>query len=170
MATKKNTKSTSKNTSKKTTTSKTKNEVKEVKKKNELATGFVEEKKKPVKKEKIESKEVKEIPEEKVIEKPKVKKHRFVHFFLIILLLVSLGYFGINVLDKDNSIYDLIGDLLLTLFTVLFVTISISYHRKSKGTILVGGLLLLCYFLLNLNSHVNLVSSPISTVDNFLKV
>ena len=167
MATKKNTKSTSKNTSKKTTTSKTKKEVKEVKKENELATDFVEEKKKPVKKEKIESKEVKEIPEEKVIEKPKVKKHRFVHFFLIILLLVSLGYFGINVLDKNNSIYDLIGDLLLTLFTVLFVTISISYHRKSKGTILVGGLLLLCYFLLNLNSHVNLVSTPISTVNNF---
>ena len=164
MATKKTTKSTSKNTSKKTTTSKPKKEVKEVKKENELANDFVEEKKKnKVKEEKIETKEIKE----EVKEKPKVKNHYFVHFFLVFLLLVSLGYFAINVLDSNNSVNDLVGDLLLTLFTVLFVTISISYHRKSKLTIFVGGLLLLCYFLFNLNNQVNLVSTPVSTVEDF---
>ena len=81
-------------------------------------------------------------------EKPKVKKHPLVHLFLIILLFVALGSFVMNVLDKNNTIYDLISGLILTIFTILFVTISISYHRKSKTTIFISGLLLLVYFLL----------------------
>ena len=98
---------------------------------------------------------------------PKAKKHTLVHFFLIILLFVSLGSFAATVLNKSNTVFDLISGLLLTIFTILFVTISISYHRKSKGTILLSGLLLLAYFLLNLNSHTNIVSTPISTVKDF---
>ncbi|MBQ6498049.1 MAG: PASTA domain-containing protein [Bacilli bacterium] len=186
MANKKNTKS----TSKKTTTSKPKKEVK-IEKENDISTDFVEEKKKKTTKkkasentkkiEKVENKktesttktmntnEIKELLGEDVSkeEKTKVKKHPLVHFFLIILLLVALGSFVINVLDKNNSIYDLISGLILTIFTIFFVTISISYHRKSKSTIFISGLLLLAYFLLNLNNHVNIVSTPISTVENF---
>ena len=172
MAEKKTTKNTSKktnsNTKKKTTT---KVEVKE----KELATDFVEEKKKKEKpkKEKVEVKketkpekeEVKEKKPEKV--EKKQSKHIFVHTFLIILLLVSLGSFVISILDKNSSIYELVSGLLLTIFTIFFVTISISYHRKKKGTIFICGLLLLCYFLINLNSHVDLVDTPIATVDNF---
>ncbi|MBR2678377.1 MAG: PASTA domain-containing protein [Bacilli bacterium] len=177
MATKKTTKS----TSKKKTTSKPKKEIKETKKveteERELSTDFVDKKekkqnKKPVevkddtkKIEKVESKET-EI-KETINNTQKKTKHTFVHFFLIVLLLIALGSFGINVLDKNTTINELISSLLITIFTVFFVTISISYHRKSKKSILLSSLLLLCYFLLSINNHLNLINNPIVEDKNF---
>lgn len=144
-----------KKTTKKTTTNKTKKEVKEPKKK------VVLEKETKVKEEdKVVKEEIKK-------EQPKQKKHTLVHCFLIILLLVALASFVITVLDKNNSIFNLISNLLLTVFTIFFVTISISYNRKSKGTILLSGLLLFGYFLLNICTYSTTVNKITTPAKNF---
>ena len=176
MANKKNTKS----STKKTTTSKEKKiekEKLEEVKENELATDFIEEKKvtrrrtkniEPIEENKKTSKMNKEnstksVEKEEI--KPKTKKHLLVHSFLIILLLITIGSFVLTILNKNNSVNDLISSLLLTIFTIFFVTISISYHRKSKGLILLSGLLLLGYLVLNFNNHTNVI--PTTTSQNF---
>lgn len=168
-------KKTTKNSSKKTTASKEK-KIKEEIKENELANDFIEEKEikkqkskkiEPIKEEntsKMNTKELMDLIGEEE-EKPKTKKHLLVHGFLIILLLVALGSFIFTILNKDNSIYELISSLLLTVFTIFFVTISISYHKKSKFLIFVSGLLLLGYFALNLSTHSTII--PTTTNQNF---
>ena len=159
-------KKTTKTTSKKKAPDKAKKEVKEVE--NELATDFIEEKKKKTKEEQLTK--TKKIEIEDSIEKeikPKTKKHFLVHLFLIILLIVALGSFIFNILDKTSSVYDLISGLLLTIFTIFYVTISISYHRKSKILILISALLLLAYFGLNLCVHSTVVDTKTLTVPNF---
>ena len=167
MANKKSTKS----SSKKTTTKEKK--IKEEVKENDLATDFIEEKE--IKKQR--TKKIEPIIEEEnnkmntkesislIEEKTKTKKHFLVHSFLIILLLVALGSFVFTILNKDNSVYDLISSLLLTVFTIFFVTTSISYHKKSKGLIFLSGVLLLGYFILSLGTHSTVI--PTTPSQNF---
>lgn len=99
------------------------------------------------------------------IDKP--KKHSFVHFFLIILLLVSLFFFVINIMDHNSSLYSLVNNLLLTLFTILFVGIGFTYNKRKKGIIFFSTLLLLTIFAFGINNKFSLVSSPIKTVEDF---
>ena len=95
------------------------------------------------------------------------KHHVFVNFTLIILMMTSFVFFGLNLFNKSSSILSIINSLLLTVFTILFVVVSITYNRKKKGMIFLGSLLLLGYFLLGINSHFQLIKTPINTVPNF---
>ena len=54
----------------------------------------------------------------------KPKKHIIVNTFSIILLIVSLIYFAINITDKSIPINTMIINVFITLFTILFVTMS----------------------------------------------
>ena len=95
------------------------------------------------------------------------RPHIFVNFTLIILMCFSFVFFGLNLFDKNSPILSIINSLLLTVFTILFVVISITYNRKKKGMIFFSSLLLLGYFLLGINSHFKLIKTPINTVPNF---
>lgn len=98
--------------------------------------------------------------------KKKNNKHVLIHSFLVILLISSLVFFGISINDKETSVNILINNLLLTLFTILFVCICITYNKKKKGTIFISGLLLFSYFLLNINNTLGFYN-PITEVPDF---
>ena len=102
-----------------------------------------------------------ELMEDILDEKPKKKRHIITHFFLIILLLVALGFFGLSIMNNDTSLYTLICNLILTLFTIIFVGISFAYDKKSKFVIFIGSLLLLSFFLLNINNTLGIIDLPI---------
>ena len=137
----------------------TKKNVKKEVKKEEMSTDFVE-KKKTKRSEVVEKKkEVKKV-------ESKSNKHLFTHMFLILLLITSLVSFVFNILNKDISILGLITSLLITIFTISFVITSITYHRKKKGIILLSGLLLFSYLVLNISNNFNVVNTEIG-VKNF---
>ena len=96
----------------------------------------------------------------------KPKKHLFTDSLLIILLLVSLGVFGITLLDKTSSITMIINGLLVTIFTILFVVISITYKRNDKSLILICCLMLLSYYGFNTFQKFTFSNST-STLPNF---
>ena len=130
-----------------------------------------EEKIEEVKEEKpIEVKEeVKQPIEDIIIDTKKTPsyKHPFVHFMVVVVMIISLISFGITLVNKDSSILAILTHLLLTIFTVIFGVVSITYKRKRKSMILISSILLIVYFLLQLNLQVNVVSSPITLTPNF---
>ncbi len=116
----------------------------------------------------IDKEELNELIEEDLVEKKVVKKryHFFVHFLLIILFFLSIFSFGM-VIMKDSSISLLINSLILTLFSIIFVVVSFTYNRNKKTMIGFGSLLLIGYYILNINNHFAIVNSPISTMPDF---
>ena len=153
--TKKNTTKKTTNAKKKTTTKPKKVEKEEIIKeeKKKMDNSFLEEKKE-------------DIPLEVPIKK-KRKKHIFVRLFLIILLGLALFSFTITMLDKSSSIFSLMTELLLTMFTILFVGVGFSYGRKNHFIIFLSGILLIGYFLLGINNKYSLISNPISSIEDF---
>ena len=118
----------------------------------------------------ISTRELNHLIEEDLVEREKIikpKKHLFTHFVLIITMIVSLISFGITLFNKDSSVLSILTHLLITIFTILFVVVSITYKRNHKSMILVSSLLLIVYFFLQLNSELSLIQSPISTTPNF---
>jgi len=94
------------------------------------------------------------------------KKHPIVNLFLIILLIASLIYFGINIVNDNIPIQTMIINVFLTLFTILFVTIGFTYDKKNKSIVFMSTLLLLIVFGLSIyNSKANLVSTTKSAND-----
>ena len=91
--------------------------------------------------------------------KLKPKKHLFVNFFSVILLIAAIAFFALTIINKSLSLYSTLTNLLLTLFSILFVGISFSYNRKNRSIIFFSTLLLLGLFALNLNLFDNTVSS-----------
>ena len=79
-------------------------------------------------------------------------KDMLLNIFLVILLGISLLCFIIVVVDKNCSIVNLITNFLLTVFTICFVSIGITYNGKKKGLLLLGSLLLVGYYVLEVQS------------------
>lgn len=94
-------------------------------------------------------------------------KHIFIHSFLIILLLCSLVIFSLNIYNKETTAIELINNLILTLFTILFVVTSINYQKKNKSMIFISGLLLFSYYLFNFNSFDKIIDIPSKSVEDF---
>ena len=95
------------------------------------------------------------------------KRNIFTNVVLLTVILASLLYFIIILLNKNSSVYDLINSLIITLFSILFSVVGITYKRKNKKLLLVSGFILLFYFLLNINNIFTFVKSPISTIPDF---
>ena len=116
----------------------------------------------------IDKEELNELIEEDLVEKKVINKryHFIVHFLLIILFLLSIISFGM-VIIKDSSISLLINSLLLTLFSIFFVVISFTYNRNKKTLIGFSSLLLIVYYIININNNFTIVSSPVSTMPDF---
>ena len=96
-----------------------------------------------------------------------IKKNVFTNVVLFTVMLVSLLYFVIVLVDKDSSIGDLINSLIITVFSILFSIVGTTYKRNNKNLLLTSGFILLFYFLLNINNVFTFVKSPISTIPDF---
>lgn len=135
--------------------------------KKELSTEFVDNESDAVAT--IDSNELNDLMEADLEKIPKeiIKHHYLTNTFLIIVLILSFVSFGLNILDKNVPISSIINSLLLSIFTLLFVVVSLTYKRKKKNMIFLSSILLLFYYLLGINNHFELVSSPIEMVPNF---
>lgn len=128
-----------------------------------------------LKKESTKTEEIK-IKEEKVNKEVKNTtsinnknyKHPIIHGFLIILLLVSFAYFIISLFyTKEANISTLINSLLLMLFTLLFVSVSITTVRKNKNGFFISSLLLFSYFIFGILTTLGIVNISGNTVIDF---
>ncbi len=74
-------------------------------------------------------------------------KHPIVNLFLILMLVSSLGYFGVTLFCNNNSnlMISLISSLILILFSILFFVICITNPNRKKGTIILGSFLLILF-------------------------
>lgn len=135
--------------------------------KKELSTEFVDNESDAVTS--IDTEELYNLMDEDLekISKEKKKHHYLTNTFLILLLLLSFISFGLNVVDKTIPISSIITSLLLTIFTLLFVVVSITYKRQNKNMIFFSSILLIIYYSLGINNHFGLVSSPIEMVPSF---
>ena len=103
--------------------------------------------------------EEKEIKQNFIEDDNKKNRNILLNILLVILLGVSLVFFVITLLDKNSSISSLITNFLLTLFTVMFFVVAITYSKRKKVLLLFCTILLLGYFGLELKN--NLFSSNI---------
>lgn len=111
--------------------------------------------------------------EEKVINKTdipkgKIYKHPFTNLILILTLLSSVVLFIFGLFfDKTNPIDALISGLLLVIFTLLFVTFSMTTNRKNKSLVCLGSLFLLGYYVYGCLLTAGIVSFPNKNVIDF---
>lgn len=101
----------------------------------------------------------------------KKKRHVVVNFMLFITLATSLGYFGVTLIQGQNTatfLTSLISGVLLVLFSVLFVSTSITNPRTKKGTILLSGVLLTLFNILGISTQLGILKIPaLGMVDDF---
>ncbi|MBQ8535452.1 MAG: PASTA domain-containing protein [Bacilli bacterium] len=139
--------------------------------KEDTSEEVIEEEKEEIVEEVIEEEKVeetKEVIKEKNNNKNNVKsKSTFTNLVLSLVIIISLVQFVIVLTSKDSSISDLINNLIITIFSVLFSIVGITYKRKNKRLLFISGLILLCYFVLNINNTFSFVKSPISVVPDF---
>lgn len=101
--------------------------------------------------------------------KPEKYKHPLVNLFLIIVLIACIAYFIINIACKPiSSFTGILNILLITLFSIIFVGIGISINKKSKNSIVLCGLILLAFFMVNSLDILNIVKvTSVTRVENF---
>ena len=96
----------------------------------------------------------------------KPKKHFFVHFCLVLLMIVALVSLGFTLFQEDSSLISIITSLLISIFTILFAVVSITYNRNSKSMIFISSLLLFAYFGITImNPTIN--TSKVDAIPNF---
>ena len=82
-------------------------------------------------------------------------------------MLSSLSYFFLNITDKNATFDSLINCSILVLFTIIYLVVCLTIKKKSKATILLSSLLLLGFYLYNLNNILNIVKSPTTSMSDF---
>lgn len=104
----------------------------------------------------------------KSIDNNKLKdyKHPFISFFLIITMISSVVYFIVNIIDKEASISNLVNSAILCLFSIIFLGVCFTIKKKNKNMMLFSSIILLVYFLININFSLNIVKTPINEVIN----
>ncbi len=99
------------------------------------------------------------------IKKPIIRKHPIVNFIVFALLIVSFLSFIYTILNKSDSLINLISSLLLTIFVIMFSMISITYKRNNKSMVLVGSILLIGYFIINMINPT--INTNVKGIPNF---
>lgn len=142
-------------------------EIKEIKKDTSSVEAIIE--KEIKKKEEDKTKDIStKTRSTNTIKENKSYKHPIIHGFLIILLLVSFAYFIISLFfAKEATISTLINSLLLMLFTLLFVSVSITTVRKNKNGFFISSLLLFSYFVFGILMTLGIINFPSNTVIDF---
>ena len=115
----------------------------------------------------IDTQELNSLIEEDLGVEESKKKDRspiFYTLFLIFVLVVSLILFGITLFNKNIPLIKLISSVILTLFTILFVSKEFS---KSKKIVVFSGLLLLSYFIIEICSSFTPVEKRVMGLEDF---
>ena len=98
-------------------------------------------------------------------------KHPFVSFMLVLTLISSIGYFiSIIMFKKDdiNLLYTLINTIIIFLFTIFFISASITNNSKRQGTTFICALLLIIYNSLGILTTMNIMAIPnLNIVNDF---
>lgn len=105
--------------------------------------------------------------DKKTIKKTNNKRHIFTDLIVILTMLSSLSYFFLNITDKKATFDSLINCSILVLFTIIYLVVCLTIKKKSKATILLSSLLLLGFYLYNLNNILNIVKSPTTSMSDF---
>ena len=92
-------------------------------------------------------------------------KHIFTNFVVVVTLISSLVYFFINITNTNSSIESLINCSILVLFTIIFLVVCLTIKKKKKLSILVCSILLLSYFIYNINNSINSKSTTKTIID-----
>ena len=71
---------------------------------------------------------------------------------MLIILIASLTAFGLNIYNKDSTIPEILTTLFLTIFTLFFIVISITYNQRKKKIIVISSIFLLAFLILSINS------------------
>lgn len=103
----------------------------------------------------------------KKVMKKKVKKHVITHLFLVFVLLIGIVYFICTLINTSNSVLSIFTSLLITLFTISFTIIGISYKRNNKNLVFVGGVLLAIYLSFGIYSNLGFVDISASNKLDF---
>lgn len=130
-----------------------------------ITTDFAENKRK------VEKSNIDQNKKTENINKRKEKKHPIVNFFLFLTLISSLAYFGINlIIEQNNSAFfsSLISNLILVIFSILFISICITNTNKKKGTIILGSFFLLLFNSYGILTTLKIINIPsIGYIENF---
>ena len=131
------------------------------KKKNSKNTTIPEEKKNKQEEDfvrKIENKDTKD----------KKKKNTIINILVILTIISCLGYFGGTILNGVN-LKDIVLALLLLLFTVFFVSVSVTNPSKKKGSNILALIVLIIYQAFGCLVMFNIVKMPtIKVMENLV--
>ena len=89
--------------------------------------------------------------------------HHCLNFFLVLVLLASIGSFLISLFYQENQfghLAEFIGSFLLVLFTMFFVCLGFTSNRRKNGNIWFSGFLLLAYFAFSIVISMHIISLP----------
>lgn len=131
------------------------------KKKNSKNTTIPEEKKN-----KQEEDFVKKIENKKT--KDKKEKNTIINILVILTIISCLGYFGGTILNGVN-LKDIVLALLLLLFTVFFVSVSVTNPSKKKGSNILALIVLIIYQVFGCLVMFNIIKMPtIKVMENLV--
>ena len=92
----------------------------------------------------IDTQELKELMDEDlgISQEKKEKKasHVFVHCFLLLVCIASFISFGFHLVNQNTSIISLVQNLFITIFTILFTVVAITYRRNNKSLIFISSI------------------------------
>ncbi len=105
----------------------------------------------------------------RVYVRPDNYKHPLANMFLILVLICCIIYFIINIACKPiSSFTGILNIVLITLFSIVFVGIGISTNKKSKNSIVLCGIFLLTFFMVNSLDILNIVKvTSVTRVEDF---
>lgn len=108
----------------------------------------------------------------KKIDSPNDKKRRtgnvFINILVVLTIISCLGYFGGTVIKLSN-LKDIILALILLLFTIFFVSVSVTNPSKKKGTNIFALLLLFIYQVFGTLLIFNIIKLPtLMVMDNLV--
>ena len=108
------------------------------------------------------------IKRDNIDKKSNKKKHYVIGLLSFILFVVGIGFFISNLFfnnNDSNNLFILVNSILLILFTICFITSSLSNNKRITG---IGCLLLICYFTFNILININIISfNTFNKVDDF---
>lgn len=98
------------------------------------------------------------------------KNHPIVNFILILVLISSLGYFGVTLRYQNsyNLFSSLISSLILVIFSILFIAICVTNPNRKKGSIVLGSFLLLLFNVFGIATTTGFINIPsLGQVEDF---
>lgn len=119
----------------------------------------------------IDTQELKELMDEDlgISQEKKEKKasHVFVHCFLLLVCIASFISFGFHLVNQNTSIISLVQNLFITIFTILFTVVAITYRRNNKSLIFISSILLLGVFILGMKDTTANFKVSVKATPNF---